>query len=303
VIGEQGDLVAMISLRLGEGAIRVAIMRSWGPLRRTILLGVVGSAVLFVAKANPADAPDQKAPASSVNTANLSNQWAEERRVESGRVDIRRELMSEIRDEISGILNARFNSVKKNRLDAAAKLTENGNTAQSIDRFKDLAALVYYYSPEAIDAQSRIGSWEKKARQKLAFLQTTDDPTTDSIKSLSEIVKSVSAEGDLSVANCYSSKNVNQDSSGNFIFKDVDAAKAWLSECVAAINNFNDNAESDPMIKIKQKSEEIIANLDLENRRSKDKIDTLDRQIRDELTRASASGGIAGYVLGSSKKT
>jgi hypothetical protein len=68
----------------------------------------------------------------------------------------------------------------------------------------------------------------------------------------------------------------------------MDAAKAWLSECVAAINKLNNNAESDPINKIRQKSEEIIGNLDLENRRSKDKIDILDKQIRDELTRSSA---------------
>jgi hypothetical protein len=61
-----------------------------------------------------------------------------------------------------------------------------------------------------------------------------------------------------------------------------------VSECVAAINKFNSDARSDPMIKIKQKSEEIIGNLDLEDRRSKDKIDALDKQIRDEMTRASA---------------
>jgi hypothetical protein len=201
---------------------------------------------------------------------------------------MRRELISEIRDEISGTLYERFNLVKKNRLDVMGKIIENGKPSQSIDQFKDLAALVYYYSPEAIDAQSRIGSWEKTARQRLAFLQTTDDPTTDTIKSLSEIVKSAAAEEDASIANCYSSKNVSQDSSGNFIFKDMDAAKAWLSECVAAINNFNNNAENDPIIKIRQKSEEIIGNLDLENRRSKDKIDILDKQIRDELTRSSA---------------
>jgi hypothetical protein len=58
----------------------------------------------LVAKANPADAPDQKAPTGGVSTANLSNQWAEERQVESGRIEIRRELISEIRDEISGTL-------------------------------------------------------------------------------------------------------------------------------------------------------------------------------------------------------
>ena len=86
----------------------------------------------------------------------------------------------------------------------------------------------------------------------------------------------------------HSTKNVSQDSSRNFIFKDMDAAKAWLSECVAAINKLNNNAESDPINKIRQKSEEIIGNLDLENRRSKDKIDILDKQIRDELTRSSA---------------
>jgi hypothetical protein len=76
--------------------------------------------------------------------------------------------------------------------------------------------------------------------------------------SMREIVKSAAAEGDASIANCYSTKNVSQDSSRNFIFKDMDAAKAWLSECVAAINNFNNNAESDPIIKVRQKSEEII---------------------------------------------
>jgi hypothetical protein len=51
----------MISSRPIEAAIHVAIMRSWRPLGRTFSLGVVGSAILFVAKANPADAPDQKA--------------------------------------------------------------------------------------------------------------------------------------------------------------------------------------------------------------------------------------------------
>ena len=116
----------MISSRPTEAAIHVAIMRSWRPLGRTFFLGVVGSAILFVAKANPADAPDQKAPTGGVSTANLSNQWAEERRVESGRIEMRRELISEIRDEISGTLYERFNLVKKNRLDVVGKLTENG---------------------------------------------------------------------------------------------------------------------------------------------------------------------------------
>jgi hypothetical protein len=77
----------MISSRPTEAAIHVAIMRSWRPLGRTFFRGVVGSAILFVAKANPADAPDQKAPTGGVSTANLSNQWAEERRVESGRIE------------------------------------------------------------------------------------------------------------------------------------------------------------------------------------------------------------------------
>jgi hypothetical protein len=66
----------MISSRPTEAAIHVAIMRSVAPAWKDFFRGVVGSAILFVAKANPADAPDQKAPTGGVSTANLSNQWA-----------------------------------------------------------------------------------------------------------------------------------------------------------------------------------------------------------------------------------
>src|ERR1700730_12275918 len=123
--------------------------------------------------------------------------------------------------------------------------------------------------PDSPNTITRSKLEERRATfcRKLWALQKTDDAINAAWEKLNDGIKKAAVYGDTRISACYDSEHITF-SDKKFVFKSIDGAKVWVTECTDALKAYNLDTQNNPLEIAKKKMDEFTDSLSAANQQT-----------------------------------